>query len=78
MPGRPQGLQGSDGTHWEFNNRIGYIHVFDGWLVMAELGDTFTYYNPRTGRSDTYGGAGNDIWFVDLDTMTSYRCHKSE
>ena len=78
MPGRPQGLQGSDGTHWEFNNRIGYIHVFDGWLVMAELGDTFTYYNPRTGRSDTYGGAGNDIGFVDLDTMTSYRCHKSE
>ena len=52
--------------------------MFGGWLVMAELGDTFTYYNPRTGRSDTYGGAGNDIWFVDLDTMTSYRCHKSE
>lgn len=68
----------SDGTHWEFNNRVGYIHVIDNWLVMAELGDTFTFYNPRTGRTDVYGGAGTDIWFVNLDTMTSYRCKKIE
>lgn len=69
-------FKASDGTHWEFNNRVGYIHVFDGWLVMAELGDTFKFYNPRTGRTDIYGGAGSDIWFVNLETMTSYRCHK--
>lgn len=68
----------SDGTHWEFNNRVGYIHVMENWLVMAELGDTFTFYNPRTGRTDVYGGAGTDIWFVNLDTMTSYRCKKIE
>lgn len=68
----------SDGTHWEFNNRIGYIHVFDNWLIMAELGDTFSFYNPRTGRTDVYGGAGTDIWFVNMDTMTSYRCKKIE
>lgn len=71
-------FQASDGTHWEFNNRVGYIHVFDNWLVMAELGDTFTFYNPRTGRTDVYGGAGTDIWFLNMDTLTSYRCRKIE
>lgn len=66
----------SDGSHWKFNNRAGYIHVFGNWLVIAELGDTFWFVNPETGRTDKYGGAGTDIWFVNLDTMTSYRCKK--
>lgn len=67
-------FRASDGTHWMFNNRVGYIHVFDGWIVMAELGDNFRYYNPRTGRTDVTGGAGTDIWFVNTDTLVSYRC----
>lgn len=65
----------SDGTHWKFNTRIGYIHVFDGWIAMNELGDTFRFYNPRTGRTDVTGGSGTDIWFVNTETMVSYRCH---
>lgn len=68
----------SDGTHWAFNNRVGYIHIIGNWMVMAELGDTFTFYNPNTGRTDVYGGAGSDIWFVNTETMTSYRCRKVE
>lgn len=67
-------FRASDGTHWMFNDRVGYIHVFDGWIVMAELGDNFRYYNPRTGRTDVTGGAGTDIWFVNVDTQVSYRC----
>lgn len=68
----------SDGTHWAFNNRIGYIHIIGSWMVMAELGDTFTFYNPSTGRTDVYGGAGSDIWFVNTQTMENYRCRKVE
>lgn len=67
-------FKASDGLHWEFNSRVGYIHVFDGWIAMNELGDTFRFYNPRTGRSDVTGGSGSDIWFVNTQTMTSYRC----
>lgn len=68
----------SDGTHWEYNNRAGYIHVFGNWVVIAELGDTYWFINPSTGRTDKYGGAGTDIWFIDTNTMTSYRCRKIE
>ena len=68
-------FRASDGTHWKFNDRIGYIHIFDGWAAMKELGENFVYTNPRTGRSDVTGGAGSDIWFINLETLESYRCH---
>ena len=60
--------------HPYLDDRLGYIHVFDGWACFVGMTPTERHVNWRTGRSDIYNHAGDGIWFVNLETMESYKC----
>lgn len=60
--------------HPYLDDRLGYIHVFDGWACFIGMTPTHRYVNPNTGRSDITNRAGDGIWFVNLETMESYKC----